>query len=354
MDIRYTVSEKIDMIYIYGEVHKNPRQAYDLYAERFPERTTPSIRYFQRITKLFSETGSVTREKRHRMRTVSGENAEVNVLAAVANNPHVSSREIELHSGISRRSVLRILKRHKFHPYHICLHQDLHGDDFENRVQFCRWGLAQMHNNNFINILFSDESTFTNHGQVNRHNMHYWATENPRWLRQVEHQRQWAVNVWCGIFRSRVIGPYFIADTLNGEKYRHFLDQVLPTLLEDIPIQERLNMWYQHDGCPSHYAVTAREILDRDYPGRWIGRRGPVHWPARSPDLTSPDFFLWGYIKDTVYQQAPTTPENMRQRIINACASINEDILARVQQSFVKRFEMCIEVEGHHFEHLLH
>ena len=26
-----------------------------------------------------------------------------------------------------------------------------------------------------------------------------------------------------------------------------------------------------------------------------------THWPARSPDLTSADLFLWGYIKGNVY-----------------------------------------------------
>ncbi|KAJ8943510.1 hypothetical protein NQ318_016291 [Aromia moschata] len=33
----------------------------------------------------------------------------------------VSSRALSHDLGISRRSVLRILKRHKFHPYHISL-----------------------------------------------------------------------------------------------------------------------------------------------------------------------------------------------------------------------------------------
>jgi len=295
MDIRYSVAEKIDTIYIYGEAQKNARVACNLYAERYPERRQPSASSFQQVVKLFSETGSVAMKKRHRMRTVTGENSEIAVLAVVADNPQVSSRQIERDLGISQRSVLRILKRHKFHPYHICLHQELHGDDFENRVEFCQWALLQIQDN-FFNILFSDESTFTNHGQVNRHNIHYWALENPRWLREVEHQRQWSVNVWCGIHRNRIIGPYFIEGALNGPKYRNFLDQELPKLLEDIPIAERLNMWYQHDGCPSHYAAAARQILDRDYPDRWIGRRRPVNWPARSPDLTS-RLFLMGIHK---------------------------------------------------------
>jgi len=118
---RFTVAEKIDMIY--GEVHKNiKREARDLYTERYHERRQPSRRTFYRIVQLFSETGSVA-TKKYRTRTVTGENSEIAVLTVVACNPHVSSRQIERDSGISRRNVLRILKRHKFHPYHISLHQ---------------------------------------------------------------------------------------------------------------------------------------------------------------------------------------------------------------------------------------
>ncbi|EFN78226.1 hypothetical protein EAI_06607, partial [Harpegnathos saltator] len=33
-----------------------------------------------------------------------------------------------------------------------------------------------------------------------------------------------------------------------------------------------------HDGCPAHNSIAAREVLDRDYNGRWIGRGGPINW----------------------------------------------------------------------------
>lgn len=191
--------------------------------------------------------------------------------------------------------------------------------------------------------------------------MHYWSVENPHWLRELEHQRPWSINVWCGLIGNKLIenikinkliGPYFIDGNLNGIKYRNFLENELQPLLEDVALDIRQVMWVQHDGCPSHYYREAQEVLNREYNGRWIGRGGPIDWPARSPDLTS-DFFLWGYLKDKVYQQAPTTREDMTDRIRNACSQIPAHELLSCVQSFEHRIAKCIEVEGQHFEQFL-
>lgn len=42
------------------------------------------------------------------------------------------------------------------------------------------------------------------------------------------------------------------------------------------------------------------------FPDWWIGRDGPINWPPRSPDISPLDFFLWGYVKDIVYQKTDT------------------------------------------------
>ena len=38
------------------------------------------------------------------------------------------------------------------------------------------------------------------------------------------------------------------------------------------------------------------------FPGLLITLRGDVEWPARSPDLSPCDVFLWGYLKEKVFK----------------------------------------------------
>ncbi|KAJ4434595.1 hypothetical protein ANN_23157 [Periplaneta americana] len=47
-------------------------------------------------------------------------------------------------------------------------------------------------------------------------------------------------------------------------------------------------------------------------------------WPAHSPDLSPLDFFLWGTVKDSVYQNILTTSDDMQQRIRQALCSFSQ------------------------------
>ena len=76
-------------------------------------------------------------------------------------------------------------------------------------------------------------------------------------------------------------------------------------------------------------------------------------WPPRSPDLTPCDFFLWGYIKDTVY--VPPLPQNLdelKNRIRTAITSVTPHILSRVWQEVEYRCDIVRVVGGGHIEHL--
>jgi len=148
---------------------------------------------------------------------------------------------------------------------------------------FCHWLLNMVAENPqfLLNVLWTDEATFGSDGQLNTHNTHFWARNNPRWLEEVQQQGRYSVNVWCGIIGGRVVGPFILDGALNGRTYLDFLENVLPILMEDIPLDVRQNMFFQHDGCPAHYALAVRQNLGATFPDRWIGRGSLFPWPPR-------------------------------------------------------------------------
>jgi cupin superfamily acireductone dioxygenase involved in methionine salvage len=58
-------------------------------------------------------------------KAVTNEESEMNVLLTLQENPYLSYRQMEAQLDVSKSSVNRILRKHKYHPYHhISLHQD--------------------------------------------------------------------------------------------------------------------------------------------------------------------------------------------------------------------------------------
>ena len=165
-----------------GECRKHYRNAQDLHAAHYPDRQQKSRMALKRLADRFCRFGTVKQTRVKRRPIVNKNNAAV-ILAFAALNPHASSGQMEKKSGISQRSVIRILHQHKFHLYSMSLHQDLYGNDFLKRVNFCNCIRRKMRTDvSFLShVLYSDEVNFANTGYVNRHNMHYWANENPRW-----------------------------------------------------------------------------------------------------------------------------------------------------------------------------
>ena len=102
--------------------------------------------------------------------------------------------------------------------------------------------------------------------------------------------------------------------------------------------------------CPPHYGIQVRQYLNQILPDAWIGRRGPVEWPHRSPDSTPLDFYLWGHLKAMVYQENIRDINHLKDRIINSFAQISPDVLLRVHSEWVKRIMMCIQNNGGHIE----
>jgi transposase len=85
---------------------------------------------------------------------------------------------------------------------------------------------------------------------------------------------------------------------------------------------------FQQDGAPPHWEWDVREYLNAILPGCLIDHRGPIPLPPLSPDI-NPLHFLWGYIKDIVCSRKAKTTEDMKERIINSLATVDESMLER-------------------------
>ena len=136
------------------------------------------------------------------------------------------------------------------------------------------------------NTVFSDEATFTLKGEVNRQKFRYWSDTNPDSMLESHTQYPQKINVWAGIFN------------------------------------------------------------DTQFPHRWIGRRGVIEQPARSPDLTPLEYFLWGYLKSKVYLTQPQSLDELQNRILQEATLIDREI------HFYNRIAFCQEAQGFQFEHL--
>lgn len=244
-----------------------------------------------------------------------------------------------------------------YHAFHIQRVQQLQPADYPRRVAFCETMLRKTQNDpDFFNkVLWTDESRFERTGVFNIHNYHSWAIENPHKARPSNFQTRFSVNLWSGIVNGEFIGPFELPARLNGAQYLEFLRNNLNELLGDVNLSIRRRMVFQNDGAPCHFARDVREHLNETFPRRWIGRGGPISWPARSPDLNPIDFFLWGYYKEMVYAKESNTEAELREKLRQAEIKIkeNSDAFRNLKQNFLRRCHLCIEAGGRHFENLL-
>ena len=56
-------------------------------------------------------------------------------------------------------------------------------------------------------------------------------------------------------------------------------------------------------------------VLNRTFEDHWSGQCRHIKWPAHSPDLTPLDFYLWGKLKQEMYQKMLMTTEDMKDHI---------------------------------------
>jgi len=84
------------------------------------------------------------------------------------------------------------------------------------------------------------------------------------------------------------------------------------------------------------------------FPGRLISKRGDIPWPARFPDWTPCDFFLWRYMKSEVHKHRLRNLEALKKTIHTKIHRIPQEMLEKVMQNFLFRLEQYIDFNENH------
>lgn len=305
-----------------------------------------------RLRDKFNNTGSICNaSKAGRPVTITTPENEMTVAQTYVQSPKKSKKRASIELGIERRSLGRLMKRLRLKMYIPRLTHGLLEDDPDRRLQFCEIMLnEELHGTGIISkIVWSDEAHFKLSGAVNRYNCVYYSPDNLH-VTIEEQLNQPGVTVWASLSCKGVIGPVIFHNSVDQHAYMNMLTDVIP----QIKIQQGHDVFYfQQDGAPAHYATIVRDLLNREFPNTWIGRRGSVEWPARSPDLTPMDFFFWGVVKEKVFSKKPLDVNQMVEFIRQACQDIdeNKELCRKVCLSVNSRLQQCIDCEGKQFEH---
>lgn len=345
----YCIEDRVFIIKtFYQEKYpKNVQRKWKLVKKSDP----PKRETITKMIKKFEATGSVLDDvsKRGRPKIRTSEENQEKIINLINLDPTSSSRRLSSVLNLSQSSVNRITKKALLlKPYRPRLIHQLSEDDYDRRVEFSERFIA-MHDADpklIDSIWWSDESSFNLAGEVNRHNCVYYATENPN-VTIIKPIKSPSLTVWAAISSIGLIGPYFFEGTVTGQNY---LQMLKTFFIRKIKARDKYH--FMQDGAPPHYAKDVRSWLDNKFPERWIGRRGPIDWPPRSPDMTPLDFYLWGYLKHVIYGKEAKNLEELKENIINAFAEVQIENIQKACRSVLDRCSRCLDAEGRQFEHL--
>jgi hypothetical protein len=113
-------------------------------------------------------------------------------------------------------------------------------------------------------------------------------------------------------------------------------------------------------GCPVAviwFVHLTRQVelkhMTKMFPQHFISGGSDVPWRAHSPDLSACDYFLWSYLKSNILISKLRTIEELKQRIKDEIAAIQEQMIHWVKENLQGRFEQYLRISGRHLSTVL-
>ncbi|GBL83841.1 hypothetical protein AVEN_132714-1 [Araneus ventricosus] len=96
--------------------------------------------------------------------------------------------------------------------------------------------------------------------------------------------------------------------------------------------------------APPHINRRVKQFLRQHFTdARVISRHFPTAWPPRSPDSTTCDFWLWGFLRDNIYRKRPASLPDLKDSIRRHVRDIPADSLRSAVENMVLRLEHIVE-----------
>ena len=362
----WTKEEKIFCVTIYLAT-KSFKTVQAKFRRKFNFNNYPQKSQIYRWAHKFQATGSLNNLNKKGETPRSGRKLTARspdhvdaVRDSVGRSPKKSIRRRSQELGLSRASVQRIMvKDLQLYPYRIQIKHKLTPADMEKRVVMCQWFENKIEEDpDFLDeVWFSDEAHFLLSGHVNSKNNVFWGTQAPNEILQ-RPLHSVKCTAWVAISKHGIIGPFWFEDadekaaTVTKERYIVVLNKFWRALGKRRDINRDVQ-WFQQDGATPHTANITMEWLDHRFPDRLISRRREPEWSPHSPDLNPPDFYLWGFLKDHVYEKRPQSIAELKVAISQKIRAIRKDECVRVIDNFARRLQVCLQSNGSHLEHML-
>ncbi|KAF2887905.1 hypothetical protein ILUMI_18269 [Ignelater luminosus] len=181
-----TLAQRIYLVKCYGIGNVSYKYAINVFNKKYPVLHV-SIPALINLLKKFNATGDVKDEKRKLKKYDEDDAATLVVLDS------------------------RILKANRYKAFKPTILHTLEDGGDARRLEFCLVLSEKILKEPLFckYLIFSDKLTVTTNGVVCSQNNRMWATENPHAKIYSRSLRYKKVNVWCGVYYGKIVGPYF-------------------------------------------------------------------------------------------------------------------------------------------------
>jgi hypothetical protein len=174
---------------------------------------------------------------------------------------------------------------------------------------------------------YADEAWLYVSGHVNTKNASVVCGESSRNCGRALTLRK--IGIWAAISRRHIIGLIFFTETIDSECYCW---QILFPFIGQLNEDEFNSALFEQDCATPHTAHRLMELLEDVFGERLVSRG---IWPPYLPDLSSPDYFLWGAAESKVYENYPERIAELKTAIESCVQSVTAETLRELFDSKV-------------------